>query len=73
MEGIKQCFDHFQPLEMSKAALKSEDKITLDKMLSCKEQKCDEKILLVINVGSSSHLHCLKILPAYHQCGTILL
>lgn len=73
MEGIKQCFDHFHPLEMSKAALKSEDKITLDKMLSCKEQKCDEKILLVINVGSSSHLHCLKILPAYHQCGTTLL
>lgn len=73
MEGIIQFFDHCEPLEMNKIAFKIEGNITLDKILSCKEQKDDGEISLVVNVGSSAHLHCLKILPAYHQCGTTLL
>lgn len=40
MEGIKQCFDHCYPLEMSKAALKH-DKIPVNKMLCYKKQKRD--------------------------------
>lgn len=63
----------FGHLEMNKIAMKSRYKITPDKMVSCKEQEDNEKISLVINVGSSARPHYLKILPAYHQCGTTLL
>lgn len=44
--------------------------MALDKIASCKRQKDNEKIPLVVNVAP---LHCLEILAAYHQYGTTLL
>lgn len=62
---------------MNKIALKNEHKITLDKMVSCKEQKDNEKILLVINVGCSAHStlseNITGISPVWHNIVIIII
>lgn len=66
-------FVDFYQWQISRNCIKKGNRIILDNMVILKAHTDNEKILLVMSVGSSAHANCLKILPAYHQCGTTLL
>lgn len=49
--------NYTMPLDINKTTLKVEGKITLDKMVSCKEQKYSEKIYCWSKMLAALHIY----------------